>query len=95
VGQRTSQVRGSWGFIQVRVQRLRDEAGREHSYRLDGSLDGSGYTPWVLELAGRLPYEEAAELGRAFGLEVSAAGLGGFGRGGGTGDGAGGGWGCG
>jgi len=79
VGQRTSQVRSSWGFIQVRVQRLRDEAGREHSYRLDGSLDGSGYTPWVLErlleLAGRLPYEEAAELGRAFGLEVSAAGL--------------------
>jgi len=72
-------VQSPWGRIQTGVQRLRDETGREHSRRLDASLDSSGYTPWALErlmeLAGRLPYEEAAELAQAFGLGVSPAGL--------------------
>ncbi|GIW31746.1 MAG: hypothetical protein KatS3mg071_1920 [Meiothermus sp.] len=68
VGVRWVEVQSPWGRIQTGVQRLRDETGREHSRRLDASLDSSGYTPGALErlmeLAGRLPYEEAAELAR-------------------------------
>ncbi|ADD27484.1 hypothetical protein [Meiothermus ruber] len=61
-GVRWVEVQSPWGRIQTSVQRLRDETGREHSRRLDTSLDSSGYTPWALEIerSGR----EAGRLGQ-------------------------------
>lgn len=62
------------------VQRLvRRSTGEHLQVPLDPSLDSSGWTPLALErlldLAVRLPFEEAAEVARGFGLEISPASL--------------------
>lgn len=62
------------------VQRLARRSTGAHSHApLDPSLDSSGWTPLalgrLLDLAVRLPFEEAAEVAVDFGLEISPAGL--------------------
>lgn len=65
--------------MRVKVQRLRNKAGESRDCYEDRTLDGSGWSPWSLErlldLAARLPYEEAAVVAQGFGLAVSRADL--------------------
>lgn len=60
-------------------QRLVNRDGKHRQILLDASLDHSGYTPLALErlvdLVGRLPFEEAAHVAGLFGLTLSSSEL--------------------
>ena len=53
------------------------ESGQHILLPWDKSVDGSGYSPWVLgellDLAARMPFGEAAEVAKRWGVEVSRA----------------------
>lgn len=75
-----TRVRHAWGSVRLPAQRLVCRSTGKHSQVLfDKSLDASGWTPIALErlldLAVRLPFGEAAEVARDFGLNVSCAEL--------------------
>jgi len=77
-GIRKRGVQTQYGEIEVGVQRLREVNGSEHrSQYLDPSLDSSGWSPWCLErlvdLAGRMPMEEASLVAGMFELKISRA----------------------
>lgn len=61
----------------VKVQRLKTRAGKRNQVYLDASLDESGWSPEALErlldLSGRLSYEESSYLAKRFGLDISSS----------------------
>lgn len=69
-----------WGQVQTPVQRWRHRTtDRTTSTLIDPSLDSSGWTEQalthLLDIAARLPYQEASEVVASFGLNISAAEL--------------------
>jgi len=78
-GVKQSNVNSAWGKVSVKVQRLRDRAGKQRQMYWDASLDESGWTPNVLshllEVAARVPYEEASHVLALFGVSVSRSQL--------------------
>lgn len=79
-GRRTVSVHHLWGEARLPVQRLeRRRTGEQFQVPLDPSQDTSGWTPYALErlldLAARLPFEEAARVASGFGLVICPAQL--------------------
>lgn len=72
-------MRHLWGVVKVGSQRLINRAGEHCQMLLDKRLDDSGFSPCALErlveLAGRLPFEEAAQVAERFDLKVSRSEL--------------------
>lgn len=79
-GKARKEVKTLWGGLDTPIQRWRHKAsGKSCSTQLDTNLDQSGWTSAalgrLLDLAHRLPFEEACEVGAQFGLCISSSDL--------------------
>lgn len=80
IGQRTRTIKSVWGDYEISIQRWEEKGtAKQCSTPVDASLDSSDWTPWALErlldLASRLPFEEASIVAGGFGLPVTSAEL--------------------
>jgi hypothetical protein len=80
IGTRLRTIKSAWGDYQIKIQRWEEKGtGKQTSTPVDASLDASDWTPWALErlldLAHRLPFEEAAIVAHGFGIPVTSAEL--------------------
>jgi hypothetical protein len=70
-----SDINTNWGKVSVKVQRIKSHSGKQTQIYDDASLDESGWSPEALDrlidLAGRVPYEEASLIAGKFGLVLS------------------------
>ncbi len=78
-GQGSSYLKSCWGKVRVATQRLKHVSGKQGQMYKDAELDASGFSPEaltrLLELAVRLPFEEAVSVATGFGLQTSASEL--------------------
>jgi hypothetical protein len=80
IGKRARTIKSVWGDYEISIQRWEEKGtAKQGSTPVDASLDSSDWTPWALErlldLAHRLPFEEAAIVAGGFGLPVTSAEL--------------------
>lgn len=78
IGTRSRTIKSAWGDYQISIQRWEEKGtGKQTSTPVDASLDASDWTPWALErildLAHRLPFEEAAIVANGFGIAITSA----------------------